>query len=151
MKRIIENVSYDTKKSALLGRYENGFPKGDLRWSTEELYKTESGKYFLYGSGGPGSPYSVWDIELNTYIECEAIVPMSLYDVITWAEEYLSNIELKAVLKDIRQEVKRLRMEVPVAQKAASQKLAMREEKSKLAAIQAEEDAKKARRTFIDW
>ena len=107
--------------------------------------------YFLYGAGGPGSPYSVWDNELDASVEGKAIVPMSLYDVITWAEEYLSDEKLKDVLKDIRQEVKRLRMETPVALKTASQKLAMREKKSKLAAIQAEEDAKKAKRTYIDW
>jgi hypothetical protein len=48
---------------------------------------TRSGKYFLHGSGGPGSPYSVWDNESDANIDGEAILPMSQYDVITWAEE----------------------------------------------------------------
>ena len=151
MRKVIDGVGYDTKKAIFLGQVCSGFSKEDIRWSVTELYRARSGKYFLHGSGGPGSPYAVWDNESDAHIDGEAILPMSQYDVITWAEEYLQVEKLKSVIKDIRQEAKRQNIEIPTNLKTASQKLTQREIKARRAAAQAEEATQRTRRLYIDW
>ncbi len=151
MKKIIDGVGYDTKKAIFLGQLRSRFSKEDIRWSVTELYRVRSGKYFLYGSGGPGSPYSVWDNESDAHIDGEAILPMPQYDVLTWAEEYLPDDKLKSVIKDIRQEAKRQNIEIPTNLKTASKKLTQRERKARRAAVQAKEAVQRASRTYVDW
>ncbi len=62
MKKIICKVEYDTETSELLKKKtfgEFGVPEG----YEESLYKTESGKFFLYVNGGENSPYKKEDIK----------------------------------------------------------------------------------------
>ncbi len=58
MKKTINGIRYNTKNSTLIFIVDTIYPKNDIRWSEEYLYKTKSGKYFLLGIGGPGSPYA---------------------------------------------------------------------------------------------
>lgn len=151
MKKIIEGIGYDTQKATFLGQVNSEFSKEDIRWSVTELYRTRSGKYFIHGSGGPGSPYSVWDNESDAHIDGEVILPMSQYDVITWAEEYLPDDKLKSVIKDIRQEAKLQNIDIPTNLITASQKLTQRERKARRAAVQAKEATQRASRIYVDW
>ena len=54
MKKIICKVEYDTAKSELVAKFTNG-EFGDPAGYEETLYKTESGKFFLYVNGGAES------------------------------------------------------------------------------------------------
>ena len=57
MKKIICKVEYDTATSEIVKKVTNG-ELGDPAGYEETLYKTESGKYFLYTFGGAESKYA---------------------------------------------------------------------------------------------
>ena len=62
MKKVICKVEYDTEKSELVAKFTSG-AFGDADGYEESLYKTESGKFFLYVNGGEESPYKKEDIK----------------------------------------------------------------------------------------
>ena len=62
MKKIICKVEYDTAASELVTKKTFG-AYGDPAGYEESLYKTESGKFFLYVNGGAESPYAKEDIK----------------------------------------------------------------------------------------
>ena len=62
MKKAICKVEYDTEKSELVAKFTSG-NFGDADGYEESLYKTESGKFFLYVNGGEESPYKKEDIK----------------------------------------------------------------------------------------
>ena len=57
MKKVICKVEYDTEASELVQKKVFGV-FGDPKGYEESLYKTQDGKFFLYGFGGPESPYT---------------------------------------------------------------------------------------------
>ena len=62
MKKIICKVEYDTSASELIVKKTFG-NFGDADGYEETLYKTESGKFFLYTNGGAESIYPKEDIK----------------------------------------------------------------------------------------
>ncbi|MBO2517662.1 MAG: hypothetical protein CW338_10440 [Clostridiales bacterium] len=62
MKKIICKVEYDTENAELVKKNTSG-SFGDPAGYEETLYKTGSGKYFLYVNGGEQSPYTKEDIK----------------------------------------------------------------------------------------
>lgn len=58
MKDIIDGKLYDTESAEQIASWKNTGDTGDLRYVKEALYKTESGAYFVYGTGGAMSKYS---------------------------------------------------------------------------------------------
>lgn len=56
MKKIIAKVEYDTEASELIQKKVFG-EFGDPKGYEEVLFKTQDGKFFLYGNGGEESPY----------------------------------------------------------------------------------------------
>ena len=62
MKKVICKVEYDTDASELIQKKVFGV-FGDPKGYEESLYKTADGKFFLYGFGGPESPYTVETIK----------------------------------------------------------------------------------------
>ena len=62
MKKIICKVEYDTAASQLIAKKAVG-TYGDAAGYEESLYKTESGKFFLYTFGGAESKYPTEDIK----------------------------------------------------------------------------------------
>jgi len=57
MKKIICKVEYDTEASELIQKKVFG-QFGDPKGYEEDLFKTQDGKFFLYGIGGEESPYA---------------------------------------------------------------------------------------------
>lgn len=57
MKQVIEGKMYDTETATQIGSNCYGYP-GDFDFVLEELYITQKGNLFLYGTGGPTSKYS---------------------------------------------------------------------------------------------
>ena len=62
MKKVICKVEYDTENAELVAKFTSG-NFGDADGYEEILYKTESGKFFLYVNGGEESPYKKEDIK----------------------------------------------------------------------------------------
>ena len=62
MKKVICKVEYDTENAELVAKFTSG-NFGDADGYEESLYKTESGKFFLYVNGGKESPYKKEDIK----------------------------------------------------------------------------------------
>ena len=62
MKKVICKVEYDTENATVVAKKVSG-NFGDANGYEETLYKTESGKFFLYTNGGEESPYTKEDIK----------------------------------------------------------------------------------------
>ena len=70
MKKIICKVEYDTEASELVKKITNG-QLGDPAGYEETLYKTESGKFFLYVNGGAESIHPEEDIKRMSAAKAE--------------------------------------------------------------------------------
>lgn len=62
MKKIICKVEYDTETAELIEKRTFG-QFGDPAGYEESLYKTPTGKFFLYGVGGEASAYAAETIK----------------------------------------------------------------------------------------
>ena len=71
MKKIICKVEYDTEASELISKRSFG-SFGDPAGYEESLYKTATGKYFLYTFGGEESKYAVEGIKRMSAATAEA-------------------------------------------------------------------------------
>ena len=91
MKKIIQGVLCDTSTAKYLGKASYLGIRDFAHWS-EELYRTKSGKYFLYGEGGPASRYAV-TIGQNEWSGGEKIQLLSRETAMEWAEEHLDGDE----------------------------------------------------------
>lgn len=87
MKKIIEGRVYNTETAKFLGSYQHSY-RNDFSFYKEELYRTKSGAYFLYGEGGPASRYSK-QVGQNRWTGGEEIRAMSPQGARAWAEEHL--------------------------------------------------------------
>ena len=57
MKRVINGLMYDTEKAEKIA--ENSFSApSDFHYFCETLYRTQAGRYFFTGEGGPMSHYA---------------------------------------------------------------------------------------------
>ena len=91
MKKVIKNSVYDTETAAKVGEYDSGHQYNDFHYFEETLYRTKSGKYFLYCYGGANSRYGEW--HGNTGSSGESIRAMPYNDATEWAQEHLSGDE----------------------------------------------------------
>lgn len=59
MTSIIDGVKYDTDADTAtrVAKYTNMYDSGDFSWFKEELYRTDSGRWFLFGKGNAQSKY----------------------------------------------------------------------------------------------
>jgi len=98
MKKVIKNAVYNTDTAKQLGSMDNGYPINDFHYFEETLYRTQSGKYFLYGHGGALSRYGEW--HGNSGRSSEKIMPMSYEDASEWAQENLDGDEYIEIFGD---------------------------------------------------
>ena len=88
MKKIIDGKLYNTETAKLLGSWESEINVRSLNREVEELYRTKSGNFFIWGQGGPGSRYRQLTDE-NSWTGGELIRPVSEAEARKWAEEKL--------------------------------------------------------------
>ena len=94
MRKVINGRTYNTETSKKIGSWDNGIYGNDFRSCEENLYKNTKGAYFLVGSGGPLSKYSV--SHGNNTSGSTEIIPMAEEEAQAWAEERLTGEEVEA-------------------------------------------------------
>jgi hypothetical protein len=87
MKKIIDGALYNTESARHIGSWSNGYGISDFKWCRESLYRTNSGKYFKHGEGGPMSVYC--EHHGNSTSGSEQIISLTYEDARQWAEEHL--------------------------------------------------------------
>ena len=112
MKKIIQGVLCDTSTAKHLGSASYLGSRDFAHWS-EELYRTKSGKYFLYGEGGPASRYAV-TIGQNEWSGGEKIQLLSRETAMEWAEEHLDGDEYIATFGDPEETEKAMSVILPL-------------------------------------
>ena len=102
MKKIINGRVYDTEKAKELGTYANYGSWRDFSHLEETLYRKKTGEYFLYGVGGPRSPYA--EHTVNGWGSGDAIRPLTFEDARKWAEEKLSAGEYESFFGEVSED-----------------------------------------------
>lgn len=87
MKKIINGRRYDTDSAKFLGSNSYGNLRDFHHWH-EELYRKNTGEFFLYGKGGPMSRYAE-AVDANSWCGGERIIPLTVEAAKKWAEENL--------------------------------------------------------------
>ncbi len=95
MIKIINGKRYDTNTATLMGSDSYGYARDFNHW-TEELYRKNSGEYFLYGEGGPMTKYASSGSN-NSWGDGEKIIPLTPDAARAWAEEHLSGEKYEAI------------------------------------------------------
>ncbi len=57
MKVKLDGKTYDTAKAEKIAEYENGYPRTDLDFIREALYRADDGTLFFAGESGPRMRY----------------------------------------------------------------------------------------------
>ena len=112
MKKIIQGVLCDTSTAKYLGSASYLGDRDFAHWN-EALYRTKSGKYFLYGEGGPSSRYAV-TIGQNEWSGGEKIQLLSRETAMKWAEEYLDGDEYIAAFGNPEETEKAMSVILPL-------------------------------------
>ena len=85
MKKVIDGSLYNTETARLIASDSYSNPTDFNHWE-EELYKTKKNNWFLVGSGGPSSRYSI-SVDLNSWAGSSGnIVPLSDREAMAWLE-----------------------------------------------------------------
>jgi hypothetical protein len=101
MYKVIHGKKYNTDTAKLLGTWRAEVSSTDYKYFEEYLYRTKSGNFFIYGEGGPDSPYRQ-QVEYNTWKGSESIIPISFEQAKIWAEEHLDSDEYKAIFGSVK-------------------------------------------------
>lgn len=99
MKKIAAGKRYDTETATLIGEYSYGY-RGDFERIHEGLYVTKSGNFFLAGSGGPKTRYSV-QVEQNSWSGSSDIFPLTKDEALEWAQDHLEAQEVEAAFSEM--------------------------------------------------
>lgn len=102
MKKVINGAMYNTETAKKLDYYQNIGNTSDFNWYKEELYRTKSGKYFLYGKGGPMSKYAE-SAGNNSWTGGSQIIPMNRQSAMEWAAENLDGEEYEAIFGKVEE------------------------------------------------
>jgi len=106
MKKVINGSVFNTETAKLLGEFQHSYC-GQFDYILEELYKTRSGKYFIYVEGGAQSKYAV-QVSQNTWSGSEKIIPIQRERAMAWVEEYLDGdtyIEIFGAPSEVEQKI----------------------------------------------
>lgn len=87
MKKIINGKRYDTETAEEIGFWRTERSVTDFSYCEETLYRKRTGEFFLYGDGGPSSPYA--HAAYGMMGAGEAIVPLTEDEAKTWVEQKL--------------------------------------------------------------
>ena len=123
MKKIINGKVYDTASAKLVGEWDNGRYGRDFGRCAEDVYQKRTGEFFLHGSGGPMSKYSV-SYGDNEWGGGERIIPLTYTAAQKWAEEHLSGEDYEPIFGEIIEDESRVTITLSLS--ASSVELAKR-------------------------
>ena len=85
MKKVIHGKLYDTDTAECVAAWSNE-AYDSIDYCSESLYRKRTGEFFLYGDGGPKSPYS---LRRGSFIYGNSvIIPYSDAEAKEWVEEH---------------------------------------------------------------
>ena len=96
-----EPEKYDTDTATFLGDFCYSDP-GDFNYYEEELYQKRTGEFFIYGKGGPRSPYAK-AIGQNSWTGSENIVPLTIADAMEWAEKNMDVDDYEDIFGEVEE------------------------------------------------
>jgi len=99
MKQIIDGLRYDTERAVLIGEAGWNGSRDDFHWWEAGLYRTESGRHFLAGKGGPMSRWAR-SVDSGGTSGSEGIIPLDIEETREWAEDHLSLEKLEEFFPD---------------------------------------------------
>lgn len=125
MKKVIDGKVYDTETARLVGEYEYDIAN-NLNYLIERLFCKKTGEYFMYGEGGPRTPYAkrLGDDRWSSGV---AIVPLTPDEARGWAEKHLDT-DIALADGDKQQEAGRVTMNLTVAAQTKARLETAREE-----------------------
>ena len=101
-RKIIDGKMYDTTTAKAVGSYSNTPYLTDFEYYRETLYRKRNGEFFLYGEGGPSSPYAE-EVGTREWGYGERIIPMPEDDAKYWAEVHLTADEYVAIFGQVEE------------------------------------------------
>lgn len=96
MRKIISGARYDTDAAKKIAHWESDQDYTSLTHCTEELYRTKSGKWFIYGTGNAATVYAIRRRDGWT-VPGEQIVPLSEEVAQKWVLEHLGEEQCDAI------------------------------------------------------
>jgi hypothetical protein len=98
MKKIIEGKRYDTDTARKIARWNNGLGYSDFHNVNETLYRTKTGRFFIYGEGGAMTDYA--KSNGNETSGSEKIIPQENEEALEWLENHDFTQEIEAEFPD---------------------------------------------------
>lgn len=114
MKKIINGKRYDTESATRLASYWNGLSSSDFGFIEETLYRKKTGEFFLHGEGGARTQYSR-RVGQNLWSGGELLMPLTIEDAQTWAEEHLDGDEYEKIFGEVEEDGSRKVIAVSLA------------------------------------
>jgi len=102
MKKIINGLRYNTENAIEIGSYDHGcYPgSGDFSHWSATLYKTPSGRFFLYGEGG-GMTRFAYHPASGGSCGGDKLIPMSNENALKWAQQYIEVDDIEEHFSEI--------------------------------------------------
>ena len=88
MKRIINNLLYNTDSARHIAEWTNGADPEDPQYIKEVLYRKKTKEFFLLGEGGSSTRYAITHGN-NQWEKSETIIPLTDEAAVEWAKEKL--------------------------------------------------------------
>lgn len=86
MKRVIDGLTYNTETAVLVGEWDNGLGRNDFNNCSEQLFKTQKGRFFIAGEGGAMSRWS--EPVGNMRSGGSGILPLTPEEALSWCEQH---------------------------------------------------------------
>lgn len=115
MKRIIDGHRYDTNSAKEIAFNTEG-NRGDFQFTKETLYRTKSGRYFIFGVGGPGTKYAE-EIGQNQWSGGSRIIPVDDDAAQKFAEEHLDADEVEELFGEHNADTVKVSADISAADK----------------------------------
>ena len=88
MKKIINNLIYDSETAVPIASQDNGLFVTDFGFLSEDLYQTKKGNWFLHQIGGPLSPVATGSLGSGSGLRSgEAIQAISPIEAGEWLKK----------------------------------------------------------------
>lgn len=118
MKKIINGIVYDTKRSKCVGSWDNGRYMNDLLYFSEDLYQKENGEFFLFGQGNAMSKYA--SVSGKCDGSGKVIIPLTYILAQEWAEKHLFGSDYRAVFGSPQEDAEDVLLNLRVSARSAA-------------------------------